>query len=228
MIHSFGIARMRRLALLAGGAIVLAGGIVSQQGCGGGGISSLPSGKATLGQVLRGRQLVISGGCADCHSGGLDDPGSATWLAGYTGPATTPGPGSFQLGPFWVYAANITPDATGLAGVTERQIFNALRFGLDPMATPDVIITGTTPGQGNFPASPQYLAPIMPWTSFRNMSDADLWAIVAYLKHGIKPIANTVVTGTEPPDFWASSVTPAQVGPYPQPAFPAASEQFVP
>jgi len=43
--------------------------------------------------------------------------------------------------------------------------YNALKFGLDPGATPDAVITSTTPGTGNFPATPHYLAPPMPWFS---------------------------------------------------------------
>ena len=205
--------------------LLLVAATASQQGCGGSG-TQLPTGKTTLSQVQRGRQLVLSSGCSDCHAGGLDDPSSATWLAGYTGPATTPGPGVFQLGPFWVYAANLTPDvATGLGSITERQVYNALKFGLDPMATPSVVITSTTPGVGNFPAVPHYLM-VMPWPSFRQKSDDDLWAIVAYVKHGLKGVSNAVVAGTEPPDFWASSLTPEKIGPNPEPSFPAAGEQF--
>ena len=41
---------------------------------------------------------------------------------------------------------------------TERQLFNALRFGLRPEDTPDVIITATTPGKGNYPMRPHFLA----------------------------------------------------------------------
>ena len=33
----------------------------------------------------------------------------------------------------------------------------------DPADTPDVEITASVPGQGNFPTSPHYLAPPMSW-----------------------------------------------------------------
>ena len=89
-------------------------------------------------------------------------------------------------------------------------------------------ITSTTPGQGNFPATPHYLAPPMPWPSFRHLSDSDLWAIVAYIEHGIKPVANTVPDSQGPPDFWASSYTDAAVGPANLPAYPVGNEQFSP
>ena len=120
---------------------------------------------------------------------------------------------------------NLTPDnATGTGRFTERQIFNALRFGLRPEETPDVEITSTTPGQGNFPLHPHYLAPPMPWMAWRHMPDADLWAIAAYLKNGLKPFSNKVADSEGPPDFWAGEMIPAKIGTYPAAAFPTANE----
>jgi hypothetical protein len=188
--------------------------------------TGLPTGPATADQVLRGRLLVASSGCSDCHNRGPDNPDDPHWLAGYL-PGTPGQP--FQIGPFKTYPANLTPDpTTGIGKLSDRQIFNALRFGLDPEDTADVVITSTTPGQGNFPAAPHYLAPPMPWPSFRHKPDEDLWAIVAYLKHGLKPISNVVPDSEGPPDHWASSYTPDQIGPYPFPAYPAGSETFTP
>src|SRR5579884_2380936 len=127
------------------------------------------------------------------------------------------------------YPANLTPDVTtGVGMYTDRQIFNAIRFGLDPAKTPDMVITSSAPGQGNFPATPFYLAPPMPWPAFRNFSDANLWAIVAYLKHGIKPVSNMVPASGGPPDHWASSYTTDKTGPFPEPAYPAGNEAFQP
>jgi mono/diheme cytochrome c family protein len=215
-------------------AVIATAGLPVLAGCGSdNGSSGLPAGKATLEQVIRGRAIVTSFGCIDCHNRGKNDPSDPNWLAGYIGAAGGQGPGTFNIGPFQTYAANLTPDTnTGIGTPTERQIFNALRFGLDPMDTPDVVITSTTPGQGNFPATPHYLAPPMPWYSIRNMSDDDLWAIVAYLKHGIKAVANTVPDSQGPPDFWAGSYTPGKIGPNPLPPYPttgsAGNEQFQP
>src|SRR5207253_11101372 len=62
-------------------------------------------------------------------------------------------------------------------------------LGLRPEETPDVEITSTVPGQGNFPLHPHYLAIPMPWPSWRHMPDQDLWAIAAYLKNGLKPVS---------------------------------------
>jgi hypothetical protein len=113
---------------------------------------------------------------------------------------------------------------TGMGRFSERQIFNAIRFGLRPGETPDVAITSTTPGQGNFPANPKYLAPPMPWPAFRHMTDQELWDIAAYLKRGVKPVKHRVADSEGPPDFWASGYTPDKIGPYPTPAFPSANE----
>ena len=123
---------------------------------------------------------------------------------------------------------NLTPDnTTGMGRFSERQIFNSLRYGLRPGETPDVDITSTTPGQGNFPARPKYLAPPMPWHSWRHLSDDELRAIAAYLKRGVKPVSNRVADSEGPPDFWASAYTVDKIGPHPAPAFPTAQEQSV-
>ena len=182
--------------------------------------------------VLRGRQLVINHACGQCHGGG-DDPGAPGWLAGSGEP-----PVEFEIGPppcgleprakgcFKTRPRNLTPDNdTGLGRFTERQIFNALRYGLRPENTPDVTITSTTPGQGNFPKIPHYLAPPMPWPGWRHMSDSDLRAIAAYLKRGLKPVVHKVPDSEGPPDFWASEMTPEKIGVYPAPVFPTAREK---
>ncbi len=173
-----------------------------------------------LARVLRGRQVVIQKDCGGCHGGG-SNPAEKGFLAGITSPA-----GEFPIGPFKTRPRNLTPDnATGMGRFTERQIFNALRYGLRPGETPDVEITSTTPGQGNFPANPRYLAPPMPWPAWRHMPDADLWAIAAYLKNGMKPVVNKVADSDGPPDFWASEYTVAKIGTHPPPAFPTENEK---
>ena len=181
-------------------------------------------------QVARGRQVMIQQDCGGCHGGG-SNPGAKGWLAGVTGPDM-----EFKIGPCYVDPAakpcfttrpkNLTPDnANGTGRFTERQIFNALRYGLRPEETPDVEIKGTTPGQGNFPLHPHYLAPPMPWMAWRHMPDADLWAIAAYLKNGVKPNPNKVADSEGPPDFWASEMTVEKIGPYPAKPFPTENEK---
>jgi mono/diheme cytochrome c family protein len=177
-------------------------------------------------QVLDGRALVIHHGCGDCH-GGVDNPASPVWLSGWR-PEFPPNVGRMEIGPFTTYARNLTPDnATGLGRFSERQIFNALRYGLRPGETPDVEITSIAPGQGNHPAQPRYLAPPMPWPVFRHMSDEELWAIAAYLKRGVRPVNHRVPDSEGPPDFWASTYA-EMIGAYPAPAFPTAREELRP
>lgn len=172
-------------------------------------------------QIARGRFLVISTGCGDCHGGG-SNPAAAGWLAGAEGDDPA---GAFKVGPFITRARNLTPDnATGMGRFTERQVFNALRYGLRPGETPDVEITSTTPGEGNFPVRPKYLAVPMPWAAWRHMPDADLRAIAAYLKRAVKPVNHRVADSDGPPDFWASGYTVEKIGPHPAAPFPTANE----
>lgn len=173
-------------------------------------------------QVMRGRQLVIEHACGDCHGGG-SNPAAEGWLAGVRSAQQ-----EFPIGSFKTRPRNLTPDnITGLGRFSERQIFNAIRYGLRPGETPDVDITSSTPGQENFPMYPKYLAPPMPWPAFRHMPDEDIKAIVAYLKHGVKPVSNRVADSEGPPDFWADAYKVENIGPYPAAPFPAAQERVV-
>jgi mono/diheme cytochrome c family protein len=182
-------------------------------------------------KLLRGRELVIEHACSGCH-GGVNTPGETGWLVGLRDEAPFVefliGPCLFEPGAepcFRTRPRNLTPDnLTGMGRFTERQIFNSLRFGLRPGETADIEITSSTPGQGNFPMNPKYLAPPMPWTAWRHLPDDDLWAIAYYLKHGVKPVRNRVADSDGPPDFWASFYTPEALGPYPARPFPTAHE----
>ena len=181
-------------------------------------------------RVSRGRTLVISHACGECHGGG-DNPAGEGWLAGLTKPDQEFLIGACATKPdavpcFKTRPRNLTPDnMTGLGRFSERQIFNALRYGLRPGETPDLEITSSTPGQGNFPANPKYLAPPMPWPAWRHMTDNELWAIAAYLKKGLKSVSNRVADSEGPPDFWASAYTVEKIGAYPPPVFPTANER---
>lgn len=181
--------------------------------------------------IAFGRNVVITHGCGDCHGGG-DNPAAPMWLVGFRAgtedtlfwPAVIPTPG----GVFRTLPRNLTPDnETGIGRFTERQLFNALRYGLRPGETPDVEITSTTPGEGNFPATPKYLAPPMPWGAFRHMSDVELRAIAAYLKRGVKPQPNRVEPSEGPPDFWAG-LYQVVLGPATPAPFPTEREQAPP
>ena len=144
--------------------------------------------------VKRGEYLVTIGGCNDCHSpkinGEVPDPDRL--LSGHPADEKLPlisdkkmiAPGQWALcssgltawvGPWGTsFAANLTPDDTGIGNWTEAQFFKAIREGklkgLD----------GTRP-----------LLPPMPWFNFAKMSDDDLRAVFVYLK-SLKPVKNVV------------------------------------
>jgi cytochrome c553 len=184
--------------------------------------SNMHTDQARQDQILHGRALVVSHACGDCHGGG-SNPAASGWLDGARSPVLDVQ--FFKIGPFTTRSKNLTPDnTTGTGRFTERQLFNALRYGLRPEETPDVEITSTVPGQGNFPAHPHYLAIPMPWPSWRHMPDADLRAIAAYLK-SLKPVNHKVEDSEGPPDFWASEYTVEKIGPYPAVAYPTVNEK---
>jgi hypothetical protein len=187
------------------------------------GASSMQTGQVRQDQIAHGRALVISHACGDCHGGG-SNPAAFGWLDGARSPVLDVQ--FFKIGPFTTRAKNLTPDnTTGTGRFTERQIFNALRYGLRPEETPDVEITSSVPGQGNFPLHPHYLAIPMPWPSWRHMPDQDLQAIAAYLKNGVKPVSHKVEDSEGPPDFWASEYTVEKIGPYPALPYPTGNEK---
>lgn len=181
------------------------------------------NGSVAMDRVLRGRQVVVEHACGDCH-GGFANPEADGWLAGVTAPAQV-----FPVGPciedpeapcFMMRPRNLTPDeATGLGRFSERQIFNAIRYGLRPSGTPDMEITPAT-----FPEEPDYLGPGMPWFEFRHMADDDLWALAAYLKHGLRPVGNEVPDSDRPPEGWADGYTDEEIGTHPAPPFPTVRE----
>ncbi|MCD6040418.1 MAG: c-type cytochrome [Burkholderiales bacterium] len=144
-------------------------------------------------KVARGKYLVSTSGCHDCHT---------PWVMGPKGPhpdmtrALSGHPGDMQLPPApkpvgpWIvstaatntafagpwgvsYTANLTPDPqTGLGKWTPRNFKETIR-------------TGRHMGRG------REILPPMPIMVYRNFTDADLEAIFAYLQT-IPPIANRV------------------------------------
>ncbi len=152
-------------------------------------------------QVAWGEHLVLIGGCNDCHTPKKMGPhgielDTALWLSGH--PAEMP---SFEVdrkemeskglvvtqdltewvGPWGVsYAANLTPDPSGLGTWNEDQFIYAIR-------------NGKYKGMPNS----RPLLPPMPWEMIRYMSDDELKAVFAYLQ-SIKPI-NNIVPLPKPP-----------------------------
>lgn len=145
--------------------------------------------------IAHGKYLVTILGCNDCHSPKkMGEMGpeviAELMLSGY--PADRPvvkfdipmlkeGFGLFYpdltaaAGPWGVsFAANITPDETGIGNWTEEQFSRALRQGKSK---------GLEGGR--------MLLPPMPWPSYAEMNDTDLHAIFSYLK-SIDPVENLV------------------------------------
>jgi mono/diheme cytochrome c family protein len=107
--------------------------------------------------------------CGGCHTPAGPDgkPDRSRWLSGKLFIDLAPDDPTQGA----IYSANLTPDATGLAGWSDDQIKHAFRDGVDK------------DGMGLFP--------LMPYAVLHNLSDADADAIVAYL-HTVPPINNMV------------------------------------
>lgn len=151
-----------------------------------------------MSSVERGKYLVTGAGCGDCHTPWKmgpngPEPDNTRMLSGH--PENAPYPlwkladlqeGNTLIkasptftawaGPWGVsFTANLTPDtSTGIGEWTEETFIRTLR-------------TGKHQGYANG----RDILPPMPWQNFRELSDADLKAIWAYLR-SIPPIKNQV------------------------------------
>lgn len=142
-----------------------------------------------------GEHLVLIGGCHDCHTPKKMTPQGpdvdlTLALSGH--PSQLPAPDvnrkdmeakgyavtqtlTAWVGPWGVsYAANLTPDATGIGDWEESNFFTALRKGKHKGVETE-----------------RNILPPMPWQMYQNMTDEEIKAIFAYLK-SIKPIKNIV------------------------------------
>jgi mono/diheme cytochrome c family protein len=131
--------------------------------------------------LARGEYLSKIMDCHGCHTNGAlagkPDPGMH--LAGSQVGFRIPDLGFF-------YPPNLTPDpATGLGSWSEAEIVQAIR-------------TGTRPDG-------RRLAPVMPWQSYAALTDADAFALAAYLK-SLPPVRHA------PPRMAGPGERPA--GPY--------------
>jgi hypothetical protein len=145
--------------------------------------------------VKKGEYLVTVGGCNDCHSPKrMGDRGPEVipelLLSGYPGdrPLQPVSKDAFEKG--WAilnydlttfagpwgesFAANLTPDETGIGNWTEDQFKKALT-------------------QGKFKGidGSRMLLPPMPWQNFSSLTDEDVKAIFYYLK-SLPPVRNVV------------------------------------
>jgi mono/diheme cytochrome c family protein len=154
--------------------------------------------------IAKGEYLVTIGGCNDCHSPKqMTEKGpeiiKELMLSGYPADrpllvadknAITKGWAlmNYDLtqaaGPWGVsFAANLTPDPTGIGNWTEEQFKKALTQGK---------FKGMDGGR--------MLLPPMPWFNFAYLKDEDVSAIYAYLK-SIKPVNNLVPAPISPEEL---------------------------
>jgi mono/diheme cytochrome c family protein len=149
---------------------------------------------AARGVVERGRYLVTTTGCHDCHTplkmgANGPEPDMSRMLSGHPealqmppSPALPQGPwlvvssatNTAWSGPWGVsFTANLTPDAeTGLGRWTLQDFKGAMR-------------TGRHQGRG------RPILPPMPIPAYKHFNDADLGAIYAYLR-SVPAVANRV------------------------------------
>ena len=144
--------------------------------------------------VASGEYLVMITGCNDCHSPKRMGPQGPELipeliLSGYPGKQPIPKfnaemarTGMAQMspdmtaaaGPWGIsFAANLTPDPTGIGNWSYEQFKKALKQGKHK-------------GLDN----ERMLLPPMPWFNYTSMTEDDTRAIFEYLK-SIKPVANT-------------------------------------
>ncbi len=144
-----------------------------------------PQAAAAPRTVQRGAQLVMLGGCDDCHTPKLQGgaPDMSKRLSGHPQNAPLPpevagGISTNMLLTAWrgpwglTLTANLTPDKeTGIGKWTLADFEKTLRTGVDP--------TGYV------------IRPPMPIASLQNLPDADLEAIFMFLRT-LKPMKNAV------------------------------------
>jgi cytochrome c553 len=172
---------------------IIIAGAIALTSVGASGCAQTNASERTTTPVERGRYLVQSIGCGDCHtpkkmgpngpepdvsrllSGHPESeklpappPSKGPWIASVAGDMTA------WAGPWGVsYTANLTPDQnTGIGIWTEQMFIDALRKGKHMGVSRPIL-------------------PPMPWQSFRNLSDEDLKGIFAYLK-SLPPVRNHV------------------------------------
>ena len=164
-----------------------------------------------------GENLVTTLGCNDCHSAKKPGPqgpvlDESMMLAGHPADQALAAhdPALIGMGPNnWIlannsftayvgpwgtsYAANLTPDPTGLGSWTEEQFLAALKQGWYKG------MEGT-----------RKLLPPMPWQGYSELSDEEARAIFAYLKT-VPPVENAVPAPimAGPPPAAATGEAPA-------------------
>jgi mono/diheme cytochrome c family protein len=144
-----------------------------------------PKAGAASAAVQRGKYLVSVLACTDCHTPKKMGPNGpvpddSRFLAGHVEEQLPPPPATGAAGPWiahttgqmtaWAgpwgvsFAKNLTPDEnTGIGSWSEETFVKAIRTGKHMGVSRPIL-------------------PPMPWDSYRNLTDADLKAVYAYLR----------------------------------------------
>jgi mono/diheme cytochrome c family protein len=158
------------------------------------------AGWTTAQRVDRGKYLVTSVGCGDCHTPkkmGANGPEEdhSRMFSGHPEGSNFPAPPKMGNGPWMAaaswdltawsgpwgisYAMNLTPDEnTGIGSWSEETFVKALRTGRHMGVSRPIL-------------------PPMPWWAFRNFNDEDLKSVYAYLRT-VPPVKNRVPLPVEP------------------------------
>ena len=151
----------------------------------------------TADRVARGKYIVNTAGCNDCHTPWKmgekgPEPDLTRFLSGHPEKLRMPKvdlpPGHWMGAPYmtefqgpWgkTYAMNLTPDVnTGIGIWTEDMFIRAIR-------------------EGRHMGQSRPIMPPMPWTVYRNLTDEDLKSVYAFLR--TIPAVHNRVHEYEPP-----------------------------
>ena len=125
----------------------------------------------TLDRVERGKYLVTHvSGCLDCHSTRDWKYFAAPIIPGTEGKGGEVFDENFGI-PGKLFARNITP--AGIGTMTDGELLRVLTSGVD--------------------RNGKVLFPLMPYSNFNEMSEEDLYSIIAYIRT-LQPIENSVST----------------------------------
>lgn len=152
-------------------------------------------------RVARGKYIVSTAGCHDCHTPWKvgpngPEPDMTLALSGHPEGMKMPPPPKLGEGP-WVWTAAGTNTAfAGPWGVSYTANLTPDRMTGIGIWTEDIFVKTIRTGRHWGVARP--ILPPMPWPAYRNMTDEDLKSVFAYLRT-IKPIRNQVPEPLPPP-----------------------------
>lgn len=150
--------------------------------------------KPSRAQVERGRYLVTTSGCHDCHTpmkmgANGPEPDMSRMLSGHPEPLTMPPAPKLPEGPWLVVSAATNTAFSGPWGVSfTANLTPDPQTGLGQWSLKDfkdTIRTGRHQGRG------REILPPMPIPMYKHFNDADLGAIFAFLR-SIPPVKNRV------------------------------------